>query len=286
MSVGLMQSGSSIAWWQWVGFIVVVGFSVILSVALILDWQRKQRQRLVYLKIANRGNVPASYALSAAPMSSFIFRFFWEDQPLPQVDVREDGGAVSHAAASGAASPSASPQVAIPRVGDIGQGPLAAPLIRLGALLKIPLGKTFSQTGASVRLGQKWATQAQRLTGALPATSTAVPTTGTGAPPATAAAAPPAEGGESRVETPYVAPGDEVVLTVRLEPWNPYRTATHALHLASWPLEQPAPTVETETYTIAIEGLTFLELYVPFLLVLGGVLIALVLFLARWGNIL
>ncbi len=268
----------------WIAGIVLLGILMLVLIPTIRGWQKRQVQMRYRLELHNEGNVRSRYALEAnVPPQTLDFDFTLNGVPLhggqasssPYPDTAPAGGGGQPAASKGSGVRQAK------KMGKLAQGfagTISSILLTIGNLLPYSTGIHLIRIGSKMRQGQGGVERMGRMGEGIQRQKKRAQRTMTAQPPpppggtTTAGGAPNALFAPAWVETPYVEPGDILILDLQVSPENPYKAQRVPLTLRSRSLEIDGVPAETTETVVQITGLTPFQKYGPFLLLTAGVI--------------
>ncbi len=271
--------------------------------------QRKGRRKAFLLDIINEGNIQSGYLLRGEdPQQALRFRFSLGDVMLPSVhgegvSARQIGpGSTGAEPAPAGTPPTPQPRPApappkpkkgmldtAKRATRVGTA-LASALSALGSLLPRSIGTPVQRTAAKMQRGSSAVSRAEQVPmwlgkakaevqrpSAPPEAEVAPPQPQPTAAPAEQKTRPPAAPAPDSgaptgewVQTPPVAPGETLTLTLLVEPLRwPRRTQTFAFSILSRPTGQRDAPPVVEEAEVEFEGVSWLRRYLLPMLALG-----------------
>ena len=291
-STGTPASGPAWSGWTW-GLTIVAALAVLVVWWVLLRRQAKRFQQTYRLEISNLGNVQSQYALQADdPVGALRFTFAVGGRPLSRPAVVQPEQAAARPTQTEAAVPTRPPSSELRAGVDTikstkGRGmhlgsEVANALSSLGNLLPRSAGAPLLRAGAQIRQGQSSVRRVEQLPKRAKRVSSKVVLGRASARPQPAASARPQPAASFRqepappatafqtieqpwVETPFVEPGETLVVGLSIDPDDPHQTQTYPFVVESWPLEQPEGSLIVEESSVQIVKLTFLQRYSPFL---------------------
>jgi hypothetical protein len=283
-SSGAPVSGPAWSGWGW-GFTIFTALAVLAAWWILLRGQATRFQQTYLLDISNLGNARSQYALRADdPAGALRFTFVLGDRRLSGQAVVQPGQAAARPQQTEAAVPTHSPSSELRAGVDTIKGAkgkgmrvgsnVGNALGSLGSLLPRSVGSPLLRAAAQIRQGQSSVRRVEQLPGrAIRVGSKVVPGRASAQPQPTASSrqepAPPATAFQAIeqgwVRTPFVEPGETLMINLFIDPDNPYQTRTYPFVVESWSLEQPEGSLIVEEGSVQIVKPTFLQLYSPFL---------------------
>ncbi len=250
--------------WLWGISIILILAMTVVAWLMVLRRQKERVKRTCRLEITNQGNVRSRYEVWAEdPSGGLRFDFVFQGAAL---GAGEQGS-------RGAEEPGAK-EALVQGLGGVKDwakevGGIAAELLgTLGMILPRSIGRPFSRAASRLRKGKSSVQRAERVSGQVSRLKSSVEFEGgDGGPTSTSTAVSDSNG--ARVQTPFVEPGDSLVLDLRLMPIDPYQARRYAFTVTTRAWEQFDGQPVTEEAAFEIEGLTSFERYSPFLIVLA-----------------
>jgi hypothetical protein len=281
---GARASSPTWSGWTW-GLTIVVALAVLVVWWVLLRRQAKRFRQKYLLEITNLGNVRSQYALQADdPAGALRFTFVAGDLPLSGQMVAQPEPVAARPTQTEAVVPTH------PTSSDLRAGvdtiksakgtgmrlgsTVANALGSLGNLLPRSVGAPLLSAAAQIRRGQSSVRRVEQLPGrARRVSSRAAPRRTTARPRPAASSrqepAPPTTAiqtiEQGWVETPFVEPGETLVIDLSIDPDDPYQTQTYPFVVESWSLEQREGSLIIEESSVQIVKPTFLQRYSPFM---------------------
>jgi hypothetical protein len=258
-----------------VGIVVVAIFLTIGGVLAAILKGRKSRT-VCRLELVNDGNVRSRYDLKAEDAAGELkFRFIVNGSALPQRQIV----AAAEAVQPGSPAP-ASGGVTVSGVSSFASG-AADLLYSLGYLLPRSIGAPLIQAGSQLKQGQYTAGQAERardqVSGLAP-TSTRRAERASGS---TVTGAQPGVPTGVWVQTPYVEPGETLLIDLFIDPLKFHTQAiSYPFQVMSRSMEQADAAWVKDEWTVRVDSLSSLSRNTPLLIVLSVVIIVLILAVA------
>lgn len=264
--------------WVWSVMFLILALVAMLLISLILEWQKTLARSDYQLEIHNTGNVATGYAVQAEALSAGLtFTFVRNGIPLlgGELSPSQQPGSESEAVTVARPARRANLKKAkgLLRFGNM----ISGLLINLGNLLPYSIGVNLIRVGSKLRRSQGAVEQVERGSsqlshysatgksrGASVRKSVAVPDTHTDSTP-------------EWVKIPSIDPGRVLILELHVDPANPYRSQQVPFILRSYPLGQPEAGIDIGEHIVSIIGLTPFQKYGPFLLLLVGTIVCLIL---------
>ncbi len=275
--------------WAWIVVLAVLAGVTLLLVLAIVTWQKRMGQVRYRLELHNAGNVASRYGLQVeAPEGGLEFRFMLHGEALigGAVTGGEDAGTPETRRESASRGGRKTKRRGLLNLASTVSGLL----ISLGNLLPYDVGVHLIRIGSKMRRGQGTAERMGRVSGQMSRQVGEVGGThgAAGGRERASPSEPAPPPTSSWLKTPSVAPGETLALELLVSPENPYRAQRRTCVLRSRPLGQDAvehgeTAPHAVRHEVELSGLTPFQAYGPFLLLLMGVIVVLVLALQLMG---
>lgn len=272
--------------WVWIVLLLMLAAVSVLLSSAIVTWQKRMARVRYRVDLRNEGNVATKYAVQAeAPEGGLDFLFLLRGMALR-------GGSVTGAEATA----DNEGRGASPAPGNLGKSKrgkgflniaslISGLLINVGNLLPYDVGVHFIRIGSKMRRGQGSVEHLGRMSGRMSKEVSGAPSLGRGASGTTGRPETLSSPPSSWVETPTVAPGETLTLELQVSPDAPYRAQRLSCVLRSRSLAQESDQdLQVVNHQVELSGLTPFQTYSPFLLLLMGVIVVLVVALQLIGS--
>ena len=276
---------------MWAAAFLILVTIIILGLVLIFRRNKRLGQMNYQLRITNHGNLRCHYELQAHdPAKVLLFIFLLNGVELPpslrHVIVRQEAPAAALPTPH-QKQPPAKPRP--PAKSAFGQqtrqfgqktGAIAGILSAVGSLLPRSMGSGAIVAGSKMRQAQAKTTQANRLSSKISNVSGGgTPEIGqardakleTGPPPVQPAPSAPTTTGsqqiiksEGWVQTPYLTPGESVVLELRIKPREIRKSQNYTFKIISRNIEQGESDEQIEYGNIDFKGISWLRSFLPY----------------------
>ncbi|MBN2145898.1 MAG: hypothetical protein JW726_00865 [Anaerolineales bacterium] len=300
----------TIALWVGAGLLLLLIF--ILGLRWISQQRRRLGKQVFHLHFANQGNLNCHYALQAQePVNVLRFQFLLNGIELPvftppvtqptQATSVQPAAPIPQTAPSASARPARKPPSGFKKKSAQARksaGTVASILSTLGSLLPGSAGRQAAQAGSKVRAGQMQASRAAQISSEASSLPGGKPSEITSASPqksspstaavhaqaATTAStytvtpaptAPTTQFPGKWVKTPFISPGDSILLDLHVIPNNPRRSQLYTFKVVSRCIEAYTgvgsgavglASEYAETGQMQMRGISWLGIYWPHLL--------------------